>query len=455
MSIDNKKIEELRIKGNKILTEYKKKKFKDKDFFEQELLNAVFFYEEGLKLCNNDSYYDIYKLTKNITLAYEILIDYNLDQHSDIFFIKHHRYVKKLFYYYSNLLNYMAHLDKEVYNEIINKINNSSKYFIEFKDEDKLGLINEIIEPFASINKYLYYHFSSEVCNNYFHKGLEYYNKNDTIKSINYFYSTIDYFKQNNVFNDFQLINKEINDTLLSCSFYIKRIKVKKLLDSAIKDLDTSLFQSEKLDVDLTKIALDNFRSIYNEIIQNDKLENKSVDIEYEAICLSYIVKIRYSILKSYELESIFLLANQSVKLAESLMPRNLNNEKWFNDVSNILQEIRDRKQKEEEEKDKEIKKNMDQNIFKKIGEEFDKGRLNFINFILKEYKDENNSKIDYNTIKDNYLDDKKFTKNLKALIRCYHPDKCPKNTLEEKKKYLIYLEITARLNRIYSQYKC
>ena len=455
MSIDNKKIEEYRIKGNKILTEYKKKKFKDKDFFEQELLNAVFFYEEGLKLCNNDSYYDIYKLTKNITLAYEILINYNLDQHSDIFFVKHHRYTKKLFYYYSNLLYYMAHLDKEIYNEIINKINNSSKYFIEFKDEDKLGLINEIIEPFAKTNKYLYYHFSSEVCNNYFHKGLEYYNKNDTIKSIHYFYSAIDYFKQNNVFNDFQLINKEINDILLSCSFYIKRIKVKKLLDSAIKDLDTSIFQSEKLDVDLTKIALDNFRSIYNEIIQNDKLENKSVDIEYEAICLSYIVKIRYSILKSYELESIFLLANQSVKLAESLMPRNLNNEKWFNDVSNILQEIRDRKQKEEEEKDKEVKNNMDQNIFKKIGEEFDKGKLNFINFILKEYKDENNSKIDYNTIKDNYLDDKKFTKNLKELIKCYHPDKCPKNTLKEKEKYWIYHEITARLNRIYSEYKC
>ncbi len=72
MNIENKKIEELRLKGNKILIEYKKKSFKDKKFFEQELLNAIFFYEEGLKLCNMDSYIEKYKLIKNITLAYEI-----------------------------------------------------------------------------------------------------------------------------------------------------------------------------------------------------------------------------------------------------------------------------------------------------------------------------------------------------------------------------------------------
>ena len=62
--------------------------------------------------------------------------------------------------------------------------------------------------------------------------------------------------------------------------------------------------------MDLVKVALDNFRSIFNQIINNDKIENQSIDIEYEAICLSYIVKIRYSILKSYEFESIFSLAN-------------------------------------------------------------------------------------------------------------------------------------------------
>ena len=123
----------MRLKGNKILIEYKKKSFKDKKFFEQELLNAIFFYEEGLKLCNMDSYIEKYKLIKNITLAYEILINYNLDQHSDIFFVKHNRYVKQLFYYYSNLVNFMAHLNKDIYNDIMDKIKNSSKYFIEMK----------------------------------------------------------------------------------------------------------------------------------------------------------------------------------------------------------------------------------------------------------------------------------------------------------------------------------
>ncbi len=49
-------IDQYREKGNKILIEYKKKNFSDKDFCEQELINAINFYEQGLKLCNNNSY---------------------------------------------------------------------------------------------------------------------------------------------------------------------------------------------------------------------------------------------------------------------------------------------------------------------------------------------------------------------------------------------------------------
>ena len=446
--------DQFREKGNKILIEYKKKKFSDKDFCEQELLNAINFYEKGLKLCGKNSYYEKFKFFKNITLAYELLIDYNLAQHSDVFFVKHNRYTKQIFIYNSNLLDFIHHLDDNIINNIINKIKNSSKYFIEFKDEDKLGFINEIIEPFKDKRNY-YYYYLSEVCKKYFHKGLEYFNKNNELKAINNFYNAIDCYNQNIV--GFQYLNdndlEELNSTLLSCSYYIKRIKIKKLLDSAIKDLDTSVFQSEKLDVDLVKVALDNFRSIFNQIINNDKIENQSIDIEYEAICLSYIVKIRYSILKSYEFESIFSLANQSVKLAESLMPKNLNNEKWFNDVSNILQELRDRKQKNEEKEDNDIKNNMEQKIFQKISEEYDKGKLNFIKFILTTYKLENKD-IKYKDFEDSYLE-KSFPKKIRELIKYYHPDNFSKKTLKEKEKYIIYHEITSRLNSMYSTYKC
>jgi hypothetical protein len=242
-------VDEYREKGNKILIEYKKKNFTDKDFCEQELLNAINFYEQGLKLCDKkSSYYDKYKLFKNITLAYEILINYNLSKHSDIFFIKHNRYTKQIFFYYSNLLNHIYHLEENIYNDIISKIRNSSKYFIEFKDEDKLGLINEIIEPFKKY-KNLYYFFASEVCKKYLHKGLEYYNQKNELKAINNFYNAIEYYKQNNVKGEFQFLNdndfEDLNSTLLSCSFYIKRIKTKKLLDSAIKNLDEGVYQSE------------------------------------------------------------------------------------------------------------------------------------------------------------------------------------------------------------------
>ena len=115
-------IDQYREKGNKILIEYKKKNFTDKDFCEQELINAVNFYEQGLKLCQNNSYQEKYKLFKNITLAYEILINYNLAKPSDTFFVKHNRYTKQIFFYYSNLLKHLYHLDENVFNDIINKI---------------------------------------------------------------------------------------------------------------------------------------------------------------------------------------------------------------------------------------------------------------------------------------------------------------------------------------------
>ena len=176
-------IYQFREKGNKILIEYKKKNYSNKDFCEQELLNAINFYEKGLKLCGKNSYYEKYKFFKNITLAYEFLIDYNLAQHSDVFFVKHNRYTKQIFIYYSSLLDFILHLDDNIIKDIINKIKNSSKYFIEFKDEDKLGFINEIIEPFKDKRNY-YYYYLSEVCKKYFHKGLEYFNNNYELKEL-------------------------------------------------------------------------------------------------------------------------------------------------------------------------------------------------------------------------------------------------------------------------------
>ncbi len=121
------------------------------------------------------------------------------------------------------MLNHLYHLDENVYNDIIIKIKNSSKYFIEFKDKDKLGLINEIIEPFKE-NKKFYYYFAAEVCKKYFHKGLEYYNQNNELKAINNFYSAIDYYNQNNGNGNFKFLDhddlEELDSTLLSCSFY-------------------------------------------------------------------------------------------------------------------------------------------------------------------------------------------------------------------------------------------
>ena len=95
----------------------------------------------------------------------------------------------------------------------------------------------------------------------------------------------------------------------------------------------------------------------------------------------------------------------------------------------------------------------MEQKIFQKISEEYDKGKLNFIKFILTTYKLENKD-IKYKDFEDSYLE-KSFPKKIRELIKYYHPDNFSKKTLKEKEKYIIYHEITSKLNLMYSTYKC
>ena len=201
--------------------------------------------------------------------------------------------------------------------------------------------------------------------------------------------------------------------------------------------------------MDLIYSSLDKYREALG-IIQG---KTNKTDIEFEAICLSKIVKILYKILKNKNNDEIYQMAMQSVNLALSLMPKNVNNEKWYIEVSDIVQEIRNIKEsieeKNEQEELDELKKQKPE-IFEEIEIQFKKGKLDFVKFCLEKYPINNFS---VNNVEE------KFNQNpsnfLRKMIAKYHPDRLEKNTKEEKEKYIIINEIVKKLNNIYWEYGC
>ena len=201
--------------------------------------------------------------------------------------------------------------------------------------------------------------------------------------------------------------------------------------------------------MDLIYSSLDKYREALG-IIQR---KTNKTDIEFEAIWLSKIIKILYKILKNKNNDEIYQMAMQSVNLALSLMPKNVNNEKWYIEVSDIIQQIRNIKesidQKNEQDELNELKKQKPE-IFEEIEIKFKKGNLDFIKFCLEKYPINNFS---VNNVEE------KFNQNpsnfLRKMIAKYHPDRLEKNTKEEKEKYLIINEIVKKFNNIYWEYGC
>ncbi len=88
-------------------------------------------------------------------------------------------------------------------------------------------------------------------------------------------------------------------------------------------------------------------------------------------------------------------------------------------------------------------------NILKELNFRIIDSHIDFIKFILEKYP--------YKGYKKNDDIDAKFKKNpssyIQSLVIKYHPDRYPKNTEEEKKKFVIIHEISAILNNLYVYY--
>jgi hypothetical protein len=164
-----------------------------------------------------------------------------------------------------------------------------------------------------------------------------------------------------------------------------------------------------------------------------------------QKLCIEYL-KIKKKI------DKIKGCVSQSVNLGLSLSPKNVGNEKWYIEATNILQEIRDEELKEEEKNNDLLRTEMmkkEESIFLELNEKKKESNIAFIKFILEKYPYKgykNNGNIEEEFSKDN----KNF---LKTLTVKYHPDRYPKNTEEEKEMYTIIYEISTILNQMYSIY--
>ena len=348
-------------------------------------------------------------------------------------------YLKKLLNNYKLLL-YEYNISFEQKQNIISKIRKIFKTIYSNKIQCLVGFIH-ILES----QKEIYYSLKTFLMRLYFNEGLNNYNNKKYLIAKYFFLETQNFFQNKEDLVNFKDLHDEYNDIITSTVFYLKRIKVNQLMEIAFTYYKQAIYESETLDVKLIYTALDKYREAFKEISSSENL----IDIEYEAKCLSQIIIIQYTILKTKELDTIYNLGMQCLNLANSLYSTNINNKEWYINVKEIIQEISKKKkisEKNNEEFKEQLKKEKPE-IFEEIDREYSKSPIQFIKFILKKYPYKNydsnlNIEKDYNT---------NPYELLKKLTSKYHPDRYKNKTIEEKEFYTIINYISALLNNIYS----
>ena len=172
-------------------------------------------------------------------------------------------------------------------------------------------------------------------------------------------------------------------------------------------------------------------------------------DTEVEAQCEAFAGKIYYKGLVNIT-KAKFHFTN-CVKLSQVLKPKDVSQEPWYLLAAKLLQEIRDKLQKIEQERiDAENKPYLDalQPDFERIKTESKKDCKEFLKFVNDSYSPEG-TKVDLTEemLKENQL---KRT-ILRQFIPRFHPDK---NVNEDKKTKLLREEICKYLNNLNEQFK-
>ena len=318
-----------------------------------------------------------------------------------------------------------------------------SEYPLENVGENPYGMI----ENFINLPN-IYYELIGILMKNYLNEGIKIYNSNNLANARNTIYTISDIIiryeldkKLDNLKINDDII-KEIKDIIDEGKYYLNKIdcefEIKRGFD-LLKEYEEDDDINDKT-IDATS-ALTSFRNAYNTIEKMKKKDNK-----IEAICLSNISIIMWKIFNynnTNRMNQIKGYVETVINYVRNKSP-NLSNEKWFIESCNILEDINKRIQMRDD-----FEKDDEEKILKELHDRADKSHIDFIKFILEKYP--------YKGYKKTDDIDAKFNKNplsyIRNLVVKYHPDRYPKNTEEEKKKFVIIHEISAILNNIYVYY--
>lgn len=441
------------------------------------LYKAISLYTKALKLSNTVD--EIYKSNKNLGLSYERMLNcINIDdlKTNEEKFYNYFYILEPMCEHYSQALLYGSKaLKSNDYDIFYQKV--SAVLLANFTILQLNGYINTIqkLTTYFVNTRKLYYTLMTHLARFYFNHGLNEYNKKNYSKSKGLIHQSMHLIQRNyKENNDYMNMDKDtidnFEDLIESCNFYLRRSTVEQLLLEGDNYLNLGVNENDELDMTYIYLSLEAYRTALNQLDQsmthkelintdmfdlvNAKKENlQKDDIELEAICLSRLGKVLYRIFKSRDKAKKYL--SLCIGLALSLEPKNVTNEKWFKEANSDLKflqmgdtlELDAKKEKEEEE----FKAHFSE-IFKEIRTEHDKGRINFLKFILNKYPYKGYKKID--DISDEYCKDKKtFIRNLCVK---YHPDRYKKvgGNKNEKLNYYIMEEISKYVNDYYTEFK-
>ena len=263
---------------------------------------------------------------------------------------------------------------------------------------------------------------------------------------------------------------KEFQDILESTEFYLNRITVNLYLERGLECYSEGIFEHQTIELDSIYMALTYFREAYKvcKLYEHQEASNDVVkpDLEQEAICLAHLGHILYKLKRNVSKskkteehinEKAYEILGSAINLADSLKPKDLSKEKWYIFARDDLEEIKKNELKNEEGLRKEREKVMKENkeIFDKIAELAPEDHsitkvVNFVKYVLEKHPYKG-----YVPIQDLEGEIKRNTKQfIRKLSMGYHPDKYPKDTQENIKKYFIFEEISKIINRLYDLYK-
>ena len=240
-------------------------------------------------------------------------------------------------------------------------------------------------------------------------------------------------------------IRERHNNCLEKCKNKIKEINANSLFEIDRTKQSGILFDNgENIEREELLIILDNYREAFHNMIEIN-------DNEYKAILLANIVKINYEYLKNDNYVGLKKMTEESLALAKTIN-KNLKELKWYQEISQILEELRKKSENMEKMAQDNFEKkckNEKKYIFDEIENYRKKSNIEFIEFILEKYPPKINPLRKNKTAQEEFNHNKK--RFIQKLFQRYHPDNLGllKNTDEEKLKYSIYHTISLELNSI------